>query len=243
MRWSWYVDLYQLEHRVVRARNYLNFRLQRKDSPERAKVFVVGHPRTGTKSLHKLFLANGLRSEHTSGNWHTRHYDCFSDRGNFQPFELMDAVYPNAAFVLNTRPVYNYLRSVTRHRFGRGRKSSGLVEPSVRNLEHEIIERNRDFLRFVRHFRDKANFCVANIERPESLAFVAERLGLQAPDIANRPGKQWRDQDLAKIDRAFANLGLDHRREEPLVLEELLDEADRALYRRFLTEQAERILL
>ena len=243
MRISWYFDIYQWEHRVVRLRNALAFVLQGKDRRDRPKIFVVGHPRTGTKSIHRLFRENGLSSFHGSGNWLTRHYDCFSDRGNFQPYLWMEKAYPNSTFILNTRPVYNYIRSVIKHRFGRGEKSSGWFEPSVTNIQNEIIERNRDFMKFVRNFRGKSNFLVVNIEREGALSFLAERLGLEPGENANRPRKAWRDQDLEKIEQAFSGLGLEERKDEPLVLEELLGEEDRRLYRDFLGAHTQAVFL
>ena len=243
MRWSWYFDLYQLEHRVVRARNYLYFRTQWKDDPDRRKIFVVGHPRSGTKVFHKLFQGNGLKSQHSPGNWNTRAYDCFSDRGSFQPFPLMAAHYPNSVFILNTRPVYKYIRSVIHHRFGRGRKSKGWFEPSVTNIENEIIERNRDFVRFVRTFQASDNCLVVNIERPGALDFVADHLGLGRREIGNSPRQNWREKDLGKIERAFRGLAIDDNRDEPFVLESLVDDEERALVRRFLEQNSERIRL
>lgn len=242
MRLSWYFDLYQFEHRVVRLRNYLNFRLQGKDERDRRKIFVVGHARTGTKSFHRLFKANGLRSQHNSGNWDTRAYDCFSDRGNFQPFRLMDAYYPNGFFILNTRPVYKYVRSVIKHRFGR-KNSKGWFEPSVTNIENELIERNEDFLRFVRHFRGRDNFLVVNIEREGAFDFVCDRLGLEPTELGNSPRSAWREKDLDKIERAFTRMGIEDRKEEPFLIDSLLGEADQDLSRRFQREDADRLFL
>ncbi|HKL77691.1 MAG TPA: hypothetical protein VJ985_04905 [Gammaproteobacteria bacterium] len=243
MRLSWYLDVYQLEHRVVRARNALNFRLQPKDRRDRAKVFVVGHPRTGTKSVHKILSHNGWNCLHTSGNWNTRKYDCFSDRGNFQPFRAMEQYYRNSFFILNTRPVYKYIRSVINHRFGRGKRSSGLIPPTVRNIEHEIMERNQDFLRFARHFRGKDNFLVMNIERPGAFDFLAAHLGLEWSESQRERKKEWREQDLDKIEQAFTGLGLAADKEAPFLLDRLLSPADQELHQAFLREHADRIRL
>ncbi|HKJ71583.1 MAG TPA: hypothetical protein VKA55_07515 [Gammaproteobacteria bacterium] len=236
-------DLYRWEHRVVRARNALYFRLHAKGDRDRPRVFVIGHPRTGTKSLHRLLQAGGWRCLHSSGNWPTDRFDCFSDRGNFQPFTRMDETYRNALFILNTRPVYKYIRSVIHHRFGRGRKSKGWFEPSVRNIANEIRERNDDFLRFVRHFRGQDNFLVVNIERPGAFDLVGRRLGLEPVDAGNRPRDQWRPQDLEKIEAALARLGIEQERDEPFVLDALTGEADRRTCAAFLEEGADRILL
>lgn len=243
MRWSWYLDLYQLEHRVVRARNYLNIRFQARDAPDKRKIFVVGHPRTGTLNFHRLFRSNGLKSQHTPGRWDCRAYDCFSDRGNFQPVHLLDTYYPNSFFILNTRPLHKYIRSVIHHRFGRGKKSSGWFEPSVTNIENEIIERNEVFLRFARRFHGRENFLVVNIEREGAYELVAEHLGLEPGEIRNTPRSGWREKDQGKIERALSRLGIEDRREEPFLLESLLKAKDRPLARDFRRGNSHRLWL
>ncbi|HKJ86918.1 MAG TPA: hypothetical protein VKA48_00155 [Gammaproteobacteria bacterium] len=237
------LDIYRLEAMVVRARNRLYFRLHRKDDRERRKVFVAGHPRSGTKSIHKLFVRNGLKSLHFPGNWNTRKFDCFSDRGNYQPLRLMSDYYVNGFFVLNTRPTYKYIRSAMNHWFGRGRKSSGWFEPSVRNIQNEILARNRFFMDFVRDFGDRANFLVVNIEREGAFDFLCGHLGLEAADPHRESSKDWDTQHLAKIDQAFADLGIEETRMEPFVNPHLVGEEDGAVYQAFLDKHADRIFL
>ncbi|SFC92783.1 hypothetical protein SAMN05660831_00113 [Thiohalospira halophila DSM 15071] len=111
------------------------------------------------------------------------------------------------------------------------------------NIENEIIERNRDFVRFLRTFQSSDNCLVVNIERPGALDFVADHLGLSRLEIGNSPRQNWREKDLAKIDRAFQGLGIGDSREEPLVIDSLLDEEEKALSRRFLEANHERIRL
>ena len=241
---SWYLDIYQWEHRVVRARNYLSFRLQPKDHPSKQKVFVVGYPRSGNHSLHVLFKKNNLNSCQTPGIWKTKQYDCFSDRGNFWPFWLMDKYYPNSIFILNTRPVYKYIRSVINHRFGRGKKSSGWFEPSTRNIQNEIIERNLDMLNFVKQCKEKNNCLVVNIERPGSFDFVCNYLRIQmVDDLENKPKVSWRDKDLEKIEKAFHALGIEDQKEEPFLLDPLISDKDRTVKEEFLRNNQERIFL
>jgi len=66
---------------VIRARMRLHFLFAPKDDRQAVKYFVIGHPRCGTTSLHRLFEANGLRSFHDSKDWQTDRFDAFSDFG------------------------------------------------------------------------------------------------------------------------------------------------------------------
>jgi len=238
-----HLDLYQLEHKIVRARNLLSFWLQIKGDTTRSKIFVVGPPRTGTFALHQIFRENGLHSSHTPGIWRMRQFDCFSDRGNFWPFRLMSKVYPKSIFILNTRPVYAYVRSIIHHRFGRGRKSSGWFEPSVRNIQNEILDRNRHYLNVMRYFMDKPNFLIGNIERPGCLEFLCRRLGLEPCEVKNKKRSSWRDKDLHKIERAFTNLGIHQERNEPFLIESLLEPEEIEEKNRFLDTHRDRVFL
>ncbi|MFA9460584.1 hypothetical protein [Thiohalorhabdus methylotrophus] len=238
------MDIYRLEAAIVRARNHVYFRLHRKDDPQKEKIFVVGHPRSGTKSLHKLFTENGLRSLHFPGNWNTRKYDCFSDRGNYQPLGLMRAYYVNSTFILNTRPAYKYIRSAMNHWFGKGKKKgTGWLNPGVKNIQNEILARNAFFMDFVRLFADGGNFLVVNIEREGAFDFLCDRLGLERAPAKREAQKNWKEGHLQKIDDAFEGLGIADSRMEPFVNADLVGDDDQALYQEFLREKQDRIYL
>jgi hypothetical protein len=185
------------------------------------KVFVAGHPRTGTRSLHALFSQNGLSSKHTAGNWPVWRYEAFSDRGNYRPLTLYDRYYRHAFFVLNTRPAFKYLKSHMSHFQGR-------FTFSVKNVENEIIRRNNHFARFVRHFGDQDNFLIVNIERPGAFDFVCDQLDLENRDQPwrNKTQQHSPDEEVAKIPRAFENLGIAHRQQDPFLIPELTSSAD-----------------
>jgi hypothetical protein len=103
------LDLYNLEYALVRLRNRLDFLLRSKGETGARKLFCLGPAKSGTSSLHALFEANGLTSLHSAGNWPVADYDCFSDRGDYRPFEQYDTTFPNAVFILNCRPLGSYL--------------------------------------------------------------------------------------------------------------------------------------
>ncbi len=70
------------------------------------KIFCIGFNKTGTSSMHQLFLDLGLRSYH---GYYSHfpvmdpifgQFQCFSD-GDQHPFEQLDRAYP-------WQPVYRY---------------------------------------------------------------------------------------------------------------------------------------
>lgn len=239
-------DLFGLEYYLVRARNRLNFRLRAKDSPDARKIFVVGHPRTGTGTLDRIFRGNGLRSQHTSGTWHTAHYDCFSDRGNYQPLELLAQYYRNGFFILNTRPSINYIRSRAIHTIKK-RKRDGLPKPrfSVRNGMNEILRRNNHFVEFVRLFHQSESFCVINIERPGAFEFAARQLDLEpvAEAWSHRGRSELPTPMAERIDAAYRELGVHYERENPFIILDLLEDRERSVVESFLNDHFERVYL
>lgn len=86
------------------------------------KVFCVGFNKTGTKSLHALFLELGLRSYHGEG-WRDglscaallADNDAFLDDTIPLDFAALDAKFPDSRFVLHTRPLEDWLISRLRH--------------------------------------------------------------------------------------------------------------------------------
>jgi len=240
-------DTYQLEYLVVRTRNELYFRLGPKGDRRARKIFVIGHPRTGTGSLHRLFLQNGVHSLHSPGNWNTAKYEAFSDRGNYQPFQLFDRYYEDSVFVLNTRPAYRYVKSrlnqTAKSRQNKQRRSAKFTE---RNIENEIVRRNNMFLQAVRHFHGKSNLIVINIERPGAFDFLCGRLGFEnrAEVSKNRSPRQvLSQQDLHNIDRAFQRLGIEDEKENTFIIPQLLDRRERHLVDDFLARPADTVYL
>lgn len=240
------LDTMQLEYQVVRLRNTLFFMLSPKGERRREKYFVIGHPRTGTLALHKVFEANGIAAQHSAGNWKPWRYDAFSDRGNYQPFERFSRAYPNAHFVLNTRPAEGYLHSRMNH-FARSSSRRGrrvrITEGRARN---ELLQRNRFFLRAIRHFQSDDRLTVLNIARPGAMAFACERLGLDFPGDAPSKSKARQvltEQDRASIDNAFHSLGLTDRKSHPFIFPELLDKDERRLVDDFLHQHDHAVYL
>ncbi len=183
------------------------------------KVFCVGFNKTGTTTLHRI-LGDQLsyRSAHKP-RW--TDWSIIKNRTRLDPFgaftdggcasiKNLDDLYPEALFVLNTRPLKHWVLS--RHKaVERSRKAVhwALTKYVPLGFVAWIINRwvldNRDeaVLRWVRirnsyhehvirYFSDrKGKLLVVNIEEPDFAAQLARFLGADrsvAPTVANRDG-------------------------------------------------------
>ncbi|SLN29750.1 hypothetical protein PEL8287_01363 [Roseovarius litorisediminis] len=197
-------DLNDIAFGVIRARMRLHFMVTPKGDRQAKKYFVIGHPRNGTTTMHKLFQANGLNSFHDSRDWETGKFDAFSDFGQVRPVAAYDRTYPNATFILNFRPLRKYLISIAAHH----QKIF-----STQNFVNEIWRRAEYFAWVLRHFKGRDDFIAVNIEAPGALAAVADFCGFktaQLPggsvhNVSNRPKLE---ENQRNIDEALALLEL-----------------------------------
>ncbi|CAM8622881.1 hypothetical protein MCEREM30_01075 [Paracoccaceae bacterium] len=177
-------DVYTLEYALVRLRNRLDFLLRSKGETGARKLFCLGPAKSGTSSLHALFEANGLTSLHSAGNWPVADYDCFSDRGDYRPFERYDSTFPNAVFILNCRPLGSYMKSLANHLLREGSAVPNyLVNSSL--LVGQALRRSAYHERVLRYFYRKNNILIVDIEREGSISFVASKLGLRVPEVVH----------------------------------------------------------
>ena len=120
-------------------------------SKTRQRVFVVGHNKTGTRSIHQFLSRNGFRGVH----WDNRRlaesmasnlargrpllegyerYDAFSDMESvvwetkrliyaYRWYRLLDRQYPGSLFIYNIRPLTDWLESRFAHADGRYAKA------------------------------------------------------------------------------------------------------------------------
>lgn len=114
------------------------------------KVFCLGFNKTGTSSLHQFFLAAGLRSVHDDrwpawtwipeGKQILQRFDAYSD-GEHCNFKMLKQWFPDSAFVLNTRPHRDWLRSRVKHvlRLGNMSKREALQHPGLGKMACEFF--------------------------------------------------------------------------------------------------------
>lgn len=212
-------DVYDVERAVVKTRNRLLTLLESKGDRDAKKVFVIGHARTGTTSFHNAFQAANIKSRHGAGNWHLATHDAFSDRGDYRPLDLYRAYFPNATFILNTRPLGPWLRSTL---WQKGRSLS------ERNLINIIHRRNRYFANVINEFKGDERLLVVDITRPGAVEFAMRTAGLpyeQEIKRANATPKSAKVPSLDALD-AVARGPLGALFDRPFIIPELLDPSD-----------------
>jgi hypothetical protein len=99
------------------------------------KIFGIGLSRTGTSSLDQAFRLLGFHSVHWTnpftqtivGNQDFVLFDAFSDISVSYQFEKLYHTFPNARFVLTTRELSSWVKSITNHY----RNKSGFDSPSA----------------------------------------------------------------------------------------------------------------
>eukprot|EP00316_Scyphosphaera_apsteinii_P005968 CAMPEP_0119345976 /NCGR_PEP_ID=MMETSP1333-20130426/107766_1 /TAXON_ID=418940 /ORGANISM="Scyphosphaera apsteinii, Strain RCC1455" /LENGTH=278 /DNA_ID=CAMNT_0007358465 /DNA_START=616 /DNA_END=1452 /DNA_ORIENTATION=+ len=100
-------------------------KLSAQPAPPASKIFFIGLHKTGTTTYARLCKAAGLKTYHGTGwlNSTTEQakYDCFSDIQDAFHYSMFDQIqtlstqWPQARFVLNTRPLFSWVVSVLDH--------------------------------------------------------------------------------------------------------------------------------
>lgn len=103
------------------------------------KVFVIGHNKTATRSIHQLFQSSGYRAVHWGHDklafiiasnlksnlpllTYIDNYHCYSDMeiaGEFYAYELFplfDLQYPGSLFIYNSRNIDDWIKSRLNHK-------------------------------------------------------------------------------------------------------------------------------
>lgn len=189
------------------------------------KVFCIGFNKTGTSSLHELFVKLGFRSHHGL-RWHDRAnravydaFECFSD-GFPRDWPALVEEYPGARFILNVRRCDTWIRSRLRHvarakRDGtyRGGGSWGAWDDTEAAVVAWIRDWHGHHLEVLRTFRRRPDrLLVVNVvSDPDAASRVAAFLGFPAslhrPHANPGPDVDGRDH-AALIDGACEHLGI-----------------------------------
>lgn len=130
------------------------------------KIFVIGFSKCGTTSIHELFKFLNINSTHQCHKIPVLEiidkFDAFTD-GKHYNFEKYYEKYPNSLFILNTRPIYNWLSSRYRHGLERGRIDIHITDTNTLN---QIILREEHYNKVINFFSDKLNqLLIVNIEK------------------------------------------------------------------------------
>lgn len=151
------------------------------------KIFVIGSNKTGTSSLHGLFLKNGFSSQHGL-DWELEKYQCFSDgiynHTHNNTYKNCYEKFPNSLFILNTRPLYNWLYSRANHsciyKFGKMKEG---WPPSYEAYLDWINWRTNYYNEILNYFIDMPNkLIICNIEKPNWEDFVLSFIDIHEKD-------------------------------------------------------------
>lgn len=136
------------------------------------KVFVIGGHKNGTLSIHNWFVRRGLKSFHLgsmwkqiNGKWDFIHvlvdkfpeFNCYSD--HFAEYGFTNQIielhnkYPEAKFILNYRPLNDYMNSLLKHLLNGNNFNSGWKWPS--NFSQRIINTHKVNYFAVNYFKKK----------------------------------------------------------------------------------------
>ena len=155
------------------------------------KYFVIGFNKTATFTFHKLFQLNHIKSYH-GFNWNPEESNAFADNGEYQDFKKLEKDYPNAIFILNTRPLEKWI--VSRFEHGEGEKhiyaknGSHWAYPTSEYLgKNWSTERNNRHLEILDYFKDKPEkLIIINIELPNWEKFICHKLSFHNSKVGIR---------------------------------------------------------
>lgn len=139
------------------------------------KIFVIGLNKTATSTFHQLFVANNLKSQHggiskplLKGDlikWHLKTYDGFADHAYKNNFKKIYIQYPDAIYILNTRPLDKWL--ISRFKHGIRRKNS-YYPCTIKKCKRFINHRKKYYNEILEFFKDKpGKLKVINIEESD----------------------------------------------------------------------------
>lgn len=178
----------------------------------KGKVFCIGMNKTGTTSLHALFLMMGFRSFHGMYsdivNLKDPHhsifsqYDCFSD-GEMHDFVFLDQNFPGSKFILTSRRLDQWLVSRIKHM----QKRRNLGRTGWMRMEYErdpdtalknwIARRQEYHSKVFDYFRNRddeflaINICNSNGSDEQLIKNISAFLGVATPTITSLP---WANQ-------------------------------------------------
>jgi hypothetical protein len=130
------------------------------------KIFVIGFNKTGTYSFHTLFNYVGLNSVHSRVPILDiiDEYDAFCD-GDLNFIEFYNK-YPNSLFILNTRPIKNWLVSRYKHGLDHKWEDCWCWPVNDEKTNFWIEQRETYFNSIFDFFKDKKDqLLIVNIEK------------------------------------------------------------------------------
>lgn len=154
------------------------------------KIFVIGFNKTATTTFHELFIKNGLKSSHNGSYWDLDKYDCFSDNGDLRNFQNLHKIYPEAIFILNTRPLNKWLISRFEHgarHFLNNNKHNWAFPYSDKKAIAWAKNRSNYYLKVLHFFEKKTqNLIIVDISKTNWIHFIAKQLKFKHTSIQSK---------------------------------------------------------
>jgi hypothetical protein len=133
------------------------------------KIFVIGFNKTGTSSFHELFIQSGINSTHTTIPVMNiiNDFDAFTDGTHYESrFKEYYYKYPSSLFILNTRPIGNWLISRYKHAKTKNFEDSWCWPISEEKTNNWIKDREHHYKKIFEFFLDKPKqLLIVNIEK------------------------------------------------------------------------------
>ena len=131
------------------------------------KIFVIGFNKTATSSFHALFNLLGINSVHTDKPVMEiiDDYESFTDGYHLQFTDYFNK-YPDSLFILNTRPIKNWLISRYKHAVTQDWMDCWCWPVSEKTTNIWIKEREYHFQNVLEFFKEKSKqLVILNIEK------------------------------------------------------------------------------
>ena len=151
------------------------------------KIFVIGFNKTASTSIHNLFLEYNINSLHLGlekekvNNFlpYLEKYDAFCDGHHVEVFKEYYKKYPNSLFILNVRPLKDWLISRYKHAYTHEFKECWCWPPSIELTKNWINFRITHHNNVLNFFKDKPNkLFIVNIKKDnwqnEILKFIGK---------------------------------------------------------------------
>ena len=162
------------------------------------KIFVIGFNKNAGTTIAHLCMKNLLEAHHQPnwgfsaglgkyqrGNFWNK-FKCFSDGGNKEDFKFLSAHYPDSLFILNCRPIKDWLFSRFKHGFSEHSKGqeTPLWPCTSDTLAAWIKANQKHHINVVKYFsRKPEQLIITDISQPDWLPFLCEFSGLDFYDL------------------------------------------------------------
>ena len=149
------------------------------------KIFVIGFNKTATSTFQWLFKENGLPTQHVT-KWDVPNYTCFGDNGDANNFKKLDENYPNSLFILNVRPLRDWL--ISRFKHGLREPSPNWAHPySIEKCKTWFADREKHHSELLSYFQSAPDkLIVINTSKQGWQNYVADFIGLKKRAVKSR---------------------------------------------------------